>query len=248
MKITKLFQRTVFGIIALFGLIGISTSVLSINAVDSHLSHEYQSNSEGHARTIADASVDIILNRDLSSLQSLIDQFLKIQGIEYIYITNENGEFLAHTFVPGIPQSILESDVSNTETVQRTIRGMGDFVEVASPILAGVAGTVHIGMDLESVSMKIQAAIGAQVYLIASVFLIGIFAAIWFVNFASKPIEQLQTYAIGLAKMESDNGNFAKLLERKDEAGDLARLFQYFSTVSDPEKLGEDPDKPESSN
>lgn len=245
MKITKLFQRTVFGIIALFALIGISTSVLSIRAVDSHLFEEYESNSRGNARTIANSSVDIILNRDLSTLQSLIDQFVGNEGISYIYITNENGEFLAHTFVPGIPQSIIDSDVTKTDTVQRTIRGMGDFVEVASPILAGVAGAVHIGMDLKSVSMKIQAAIGAQVYLIAIVFFIGIFAAIWFVNFASKPIEMLQSYAIGLARNETiDQDKYRKLLERKDEAGELARLFQYFSTVSDPEKLGTPPDSP----
>ncbi len=240
MKITKLFQRTVFGIIALFGLIGIATSVLSINAVDNHLYREYESNSKGNARTIANSSVDIILNRDLSTLQSLIDQFVGNEGISYIYITNENGEFLAHTFVPGIPQSIIDSDVTKTDTVQRTIRGMGDFVEVASPILAGVAGAVHIGMDLKSVSMKIQAAIGAQVYLIAIVFFIGIFAAIWFVNFASKPIEMLQSYAVDLAKNEPvDQEKYRRLLERKDEAGDMARLYQYFAAVSDPSKLGE---------
>ncbi len=246
MKITKLFQRTVFGIIALFGLIGISTSVLSINAVDNHLSNEYVSNSKAIANTIADAGVDIILNRDLSSLQSLIDQFVEIQGISYIYITNEHGEFLAHTFVPGIPQTVLDSDVTQTETVQRTIEGAGDFVEVGSPILAGMVGAVHIGMDIELVTQKIQAAIGQQVYLIAIVFLVGIVAAIWFVNFASKPIDMLQSYAVELAtKSEPDTINNQKLLERKDEAGELARLFQYFAAIVDPNRIGPPPEEPD---
>ena len=105
MKIQKLFQRTLFGIFMLFGLIGISTSMLCIYTVDTQLSEEYESNAKGIAKTIADASVDIILNRDLSALQSLIDQFVEIQGISYIYITNDTGEYLAHTFVPGIPRA-----------------------------------------------------------------------------------------------------------------------------------------------
>ena len=112
MKIQKLFQRTLFGVFSLFGLIGVSTSVLCIHTVDTHLSREYESNSKGIAKTIADASVDIILNRDLSALQSLIDQFVEIQGVSYIYITNESGEFLAHTFVPGIPEGIRTGDLS----------------------------------------------------------------------------------------------------------------------------------------
>ena len=87
-------------------MISLSTSALCIYTVDTHLSSEYESNSRGIAKTIADSSVDILLNRDLSSLQSLIDQFIEIQGISYIYITNEHGEFLAHTFVPGIPTEI----------------------------------------------------------------------------------------------------------------------------------------------
>ena len=102
MKIQRLFQRTLFGIFFLFGLIGVSTSILCIYTVDIHLSKEYESNSKGIAKTIADASVDIILNRDLSALQSLIDQFVEIQGISYIYITSESSEFLAQSFVPGI--------------------------------------------------------------------------------------------------------------------------------------------------
>ena len=158
-------------------------------------------------------------------MQSLIDQFVEIQGIKYIYITDESGEFLAHTFVPGIPAEIRASDPFNMETVERSLPGMGDFVEVGSPILAGVAGTVHVGMDTGLIALKIQRAIGQQVYLFSIILVVGVFAAIWLVNLAAKPLGALLGYAVGVArdeKPEDDN-----LLARDDEAGHLARLFLY---------------------
>ena len=245
MKITRLFQRTLFGIFFLFLFIGVSTSVVSIYSVDTHLMSEYEENSRDIAKTIADASVDIILNRDLSSLQSLIDQFVEIQGISYIYIVNDTEEFLAHTFVPGIPQEILDSDLATTDTVTRNIEGMGDFVEVSAQILAGHVGTVHIGMDVSHVALAVQQAIGKQVYLIAIIFFIGIFAAIWFVSLAAKPVNSLLDYAVTLAKQENaadpEESDHA-VLARNDEVGHLARLFLYFSSVSDEEKLGHPPE------
>ena len=228
MKTQRLFQKTLFGIFLLFGLIGVSTSILCIYTVDTHLSKEYESNSKGIAKTIADASVDIILNRDLSALQSLIDQFVEIQGISYIYITSELGEFLAHTFVPGIPEEIRNSDTFSAATVERSLPGMGDFVEVSSPILASVAGSVHIGMDTGLIALKVQRAIGQQVYLISTIFVVGVFAAIWFVNLAAKPIETLLTYAVRLAR-EDGAATDDRLLARNDEIGELARLFSHIA-------------------
>ena len=233
MKIQKLFQKTLFGTFFLFGLIAVSTSVLCIYTVDTHLSQEYESNSKGIAKTIADASVDIILNRDLSALQSLIDQFVEIQGISYIYITNESGEFLAHTFVPGIPEEIRASDPDSTATVRRRLPGMGDFIEVGSPILAGVAGTVHIGMDTGLIALKVQRAIGHQAYLISIIFIVGILAAIWFVGLAGRAIESLLGYAVRLARGRGEGmGSDEMLLARDDEIGELARLFLYLSGPS----------------
>ncbi len=245
MKITRLFQRTMFGIFFLFLLIGVSTSVVSIYSVDLHLTSEYEENSRDIAKTIADASVDIILNRDLSSLQSLIDQFVEIQGISYIYIVNDTDEYLAHTFVPGIPEEILESERQVGETVTRNLAGMGDFVEVSSYILAGHVGSVHIGMDVSHVALAIQQAIGNQIYLIAIIFFVGIFASIWFVSFAAKPINSLLDYAVILAKGERQEDSKVpneQILTRNDEVGHLARLFQYFSTVTDTEKLEKEPE------
>ncbi len=230
MKIQKLFQKTRFGIFALFGLIVLSTSILCIYTVDTQLSAEYETNTRNIAKTIADASVDILLNRNLATLQSMIDQFVEIQGIRYIYITSESGEYLAHTFVPGIPEQVLASDPSSTEPVERSIPGMGDFVEVGSPILAGVAGTVHVGMDLDLVALKIQRAIGQQVILICIFLVVGILASIWFVNLAAKPLGGLLAYAVDLAgNQDTGKAGNDELLARDDEVGDLARLFRYVS-------------------
>ena len=174
----------------------------------------------------------------------MIDQFVEIQGISYIYIVNDADEYLAHTFVPGIPEEILESERRVGETVTRNLAGMGDFVEVSSYILAGHVGSVHIGMDVSHVALAIQQAIGNQIYLIAIIFFVGIFASIWFVNFAAKPINSLLDYAVTLARretVEDPESSVRQILIRNDEVGNLARLFEYFSSVTDPEKLANNP-------
>ncbi|MDA7511113.1 hypothetical protein N8612_05485 [Verrucomicrobia bacterium] len=240
MKVRKLFQRTLFGIFLLFGFIGLSTSILCVYTVDTHLTEEYQNNSKAIAQTIADSSVDILLNRDLSSLQSLIDQYTEIQGIKYIFITDEAGAILAHTFVPGIPSEIRNANLLETEMVERHLLGLGDFMEVGSPILTGEAGTVHVGMDTGLIGLKIQRAIGRQVYLISFIFVIGIFAAVWCVNLAAKPIGELLDFGINLAPRVDGKPmvleNYQGLLARKDEVGQLARLFLYYSKVMDEDK------------
>ena len=228
MRIRKLFKWTRFGIFAVFGVIVLSTSILCIYTVDTELSAEYEINAQNIAKTIADSSAGILLNQNLATLQSLVDQFLAVQGIRYIYITSETGEFLAHTFVPGIPEEILASDHSSTEPVERSLPGMGDFIEVGSPILAGVAGTVHVGMDLDVVALKIQRAIGQQVYLICVILVLGVLASIWFVNLAAKPLAELLAYAVDLARDgERDDLAEREILARDDEAGHLARLFLH---------------------
>ena len=226
MRVHKLFRKTRFFFFALFGLIVISVSVLSITTVSRELSDEYESTSRSIAQNIADSSVDILLNRNLATLQSLIDQFVQIESIRYIYITSETGEFLAHTFVPGIPDEILASDASSTATVERSLPGLGDFIEVGAPILSGVAGTVHVGMDLELLGLKIQRAIGAQMALFGIIFVIGSLLTFWFVNLASQPLADLLAFAVRMAGGESATGD-EPVLSRDDEAGELARLFMH---------------------
>ena len=121
---------------------------------------------------------------------------------------------------------------------------MGDFIEVGSPILAGVAGTVHVGMDTGLVALKIQRAIGRQVYLISIIFILGVFAAVWLVNLAAKPMGGLLTYTVDVARQAGHAEPVAEgpalpaadresLLARADEVGQIARLFSYLAELAD---------------
>jgi sensor histidine kinase regulating citrate/malate metabolism len=232
-KVAKLFQKTMFGIFLLFGLIALSTSALCVYTVDRQLSGEYEANSRAIAQAIANSSLDIILNRDPSTLQSLIDQFKEIQGIRYLYIVDEEGEMLAHTFVPGVPAAIMASDRISVATVHRRIPGFGEFVEVSSPILDGIAGSVHVGMDKGLIALKIQTAIGQQVYLISMIFLVSIVGSFLLVNLAARPLARLGGYAMQLAAPEAPTlvttADVQALLERTDEVGQLARLVRHLS-------------------
>lgn len=253
MRLLRLFQKPFFGIISLFFLVAFATSLVCISAVDSQLSKEYTENSEGLARSIADSSVDILLNRDLSTLQALIDKSLDIQGISYIYITNENREILAHTFVPFVPDEVLQGieelfqkDPSSPVHRPLNLSGIGDFLEVSFPILRSEAGRVQILMDQDNISLKIQNAIGQQVIWMAIILTVGFFLVLILVNLTYNPIRETLNYATGLARGESvDDPKIQTLLERKDETGDLARLFQYFASVRDPDKTGKLPVKKE---
>ncbi|MXZ44802.1 MAG: hypothetical protein F4Z01_07510 [Gammaproteobacteria bacterium] len=241
MRITRLFQWTIFGVIGLFGVLGFTNAVVTLTAIDRDLTRETRENSQNIAKAIADSNVDILLNNDLSTLQSRIDQMLPLLGSNgYIYITDEHNEIIAHTFVPNIPEEISSGD-STGGIIERTLKGKGDFFEVSHPILAGVGGNVHILIDQDDVSLMIQGAMGNQIAPIAITFFVAIVLGILLVNLAARPIQQLLQYAVALAKKEKvDEPPNEKLLARKDEAGDLARLYQYFALVADPNRSGID--------
>jgi sensor histidine kinase regulating citrate/malate metabolism len=241
MRVAKLFQNTMFGIFLLFGVIAVSISALCIRTVDDQLSTEYEANSRAIAQSIANSSMDIILNRDLSTLQSLVDQFKEIHGIEYIYITDEQGDILAHTFVPGVPKEITSGDPKAAATIQRSLAGIGDFLEVASPILDGVIGAVHVGMDQGAVALKVRTAIARQAYLISIIFIVTIIASYLLVGLAARPLAQLDRYARQLAAPDAPGAltpaEVQALLERKDEAGQLARVVRHLAVRAEPEQL-----------
>ena len=233
MKMSKLFQRTLIIMVVLFGIIATATSILSGWTLYRRLTEEYQSKGTAIAKSVADASVEILLNRDASTVQTIIDQFLEIKGVSYVFVTDAQGEIVSHTFVPAIPEEVLriKGEKHGTTVQDVHIQGMGDFINVSSPILVGVVGYAHIGMDKRIIRASIWSAIIGQQSLMFVIFLASIVVARLLVSRVSQPLSKLTEYVKQLtahdfslpAAVQSD----LELLPGKsrDEVGELAASF-----------------------
>ena len=231
MKIARFYRKTLFGMFAMMGLIVASTSALYVYTVDHQLNGDLQKNSRAIARSIADSNIDLIVNRSYSALQSVIDQYVEIPGISYVFVVDAHGDVIAHTFVPGVPEVIAADYRDQRRVYNREIPGMGSFTEVTAGILAGEAGSVHVGVDKGYMALRVQTAIGKQVYLLTVIFIVSILVSYGLMYQVSRPLMNLRNHAWH-AFSDGDRGEpppaaeVAHLLARIDEVGELGRIIR----------------------
>ena len=235
----SLFTKTLVLIVVLFGIIACATSILSGWNLYRNLTQEYQSKGVAIAKSIADSSVEMLLNADVSTIQSVVDQFTEIEGVSYVIVFDGQGEPVSHTFVPAVPGDVLElqrqtrthSFNGGSLTNNLRVEGMGDFLDISYPILAGVAGYVHVGMDRSLIRSRIWSAVATQQGLMFAIFLLSVLVAYALVNRISQPLKQLAAHAGKLATQDfsepvtgpSDIDGLPK--KSRDEVGELAESF-----------------------
>jgi sensor histidine kinase regulating citrate/malate metabolism len=231
MRIARFYQKTLFGMFGLMGLIVASTSVLYIYTIDRQLTDDFRKTSRTIARSIADANIDLIVEEKYSALQSIIDQFVNVSGISYVFVVDARGVIIAHTFVPGIPAEIAADYRDGRDVYDRVLAGLGRFSEATAGILDGQAGRVHVGVDKGYTAVQVQLAIGKQMYLLTIIFVVSVLVSYGLIYQVSRPLDHLRSYAWRSLSGE-DRGTPAppsqdeRLLERTDEVGELGRVIR----------------------
>ncbi|MCX7988821.1 MAG: ATP-binding protein [Thermodesulfovibrio sp.] len=224
MRMSKLFQRTLFGIILLFAIIFLTISIFSGWHLYENLTEEYKSKGTAIASSIASSSVETILNLDSATVQAIIDQYLEIEGVSYVFVIDSSGEIISHTFIPSIPPEIIElSKIHKRGIRDIKIEGKGEFLNIVAPITEGAIGFVHVGMNKNIINEKMWTVIGRQLGLLLLIFLFSLVLAYFMVNRISKPLNDLTEYAKKLL-----NHDFSAKVEIKssDEIGLLANTMQ----------------------
>jgi PAS domain S-box-containing protein len=220
---SKLFKKTLFIIIILFAIISITIAVSSGWILYDDFTEEYKSKGTAIARSIAGLSVETLLNRDASAVQAMIDQFLEIIGVSYVFVVDSQGEIISHTFVPNVPDEIMKIKGEKTKTVTRIqdirIEGRGDFIDISAPILEGAIGFAHVGMDKGIIISQMKSAMLRQLYLLSIIFVISIIFAYFLVNNISQPLNKLTEYS---KKIASHDFSSAMDIRSDDEIGLLA--------------------------
>lgn len=231
MIMSKLFKKTLFIIIVLFGVIAFTIAISSGWNLYNDLIQEYKSKGTAIAKSIAGSSVETILNRDASTVQAMIDQFLEIVGVSYVFVVDSQGEIISHTFVPSIPHEILKIRAEKTKTITKIqdlhIEGKGDFIDISAPILEGAIGFVHVGMDKGIIMSQMKSAMVRQLYLLSIIFLLSIAIAYMLVNKVSQPLNKLTEYS---KKLASHDFSSAVDIQSDDEIGLLADTMKSMAT------------------
>lgn len=229
MRAPKLFIKPLIFMIVVFGMIAVVTSLTFSNRIKREMTREYESKALALARSVAESDISTILNQDAGSVQSRIDQYQAIAGVSYVLVADEEGRILAHTFVPDVPdavsQMVAETSFQHNqeEHLIRDVQLDGeDFLHVTSPILTGIAGYVHIGMDMTIIRQNIQEAVVEQQVVMFILFGVSVLLAFVFVLNISKPLTELSEYAGRVAVKDFTN---VPDIKSNDEVGQLAKAM-----------------------
>ncbi|MCS7203602.1 MAG: ATP-binding protein [Thermodesulfovibrio sp.] len=224
MRMSKLFQKTLLGVIFLFTVIFITISFFSGWNLYRNLAEEYKSKGMAIASSIASSSAETILTLDSATIQAMIDQFLDIEGVAYVFVIDSTGEIISHTFTPAIPSEIKQIAHTHKSGIKDVyIEGMGNFLDIVSPITEGSIGYVHVGMNKTIITQKMWLVLSRQLTLLLLIFLLSVTLAYFMVNKISQPLNKLTEYAKKLLTHDFD----AKVdINSKDEIGLLAQTMQ----------------------
>lgn len=237
MKISKLFQAQLIREIILFGVLAILMSFFFSVAIRSRLLDEFTNRGSAISESIASSSVELLLNRDASTIQATIDQFVDAEsGVAYVFVSDHQDQLVAHSFVPRVPEEIsglTQGETDRTVVRDITIANQGNFLDIASPILAGTVGYAHVGMDQGVIEGVIRSVILTQIGLIAVIFAISMIIAYIQANRVSQPLLQLAQFARNVSSGSSSaqmalqaSQQLQPIAERSDEVGQLTLDFQ----------------------
>jgi len=235
----KLFQKVLAVVVLVFVAVFAYVSIYSSDQLYRSLLAEYTSKGSAIVDSIVDASADLLLNKDAATIQSLLDQYRKIDGVAYVMVRNSSGEIVSHTFVPGVPpelDQIQKKIISKGHFKEAILTKVelpewGEVIDITAPILLGEIGEVHVGMETASIRRTISEIIWQTQLILGLVFLIGIFLLFFLIRRISRPLQVLTAYAESLALHDFSSPvaiqeKIKRLTgRRRDEISQLAGAF-----------------------
>ncbi|MBP3954499.1 response regulator [Gemmata sp. G18] len=239
MKLSGLLPRTLLVLVGLFGVTMLVLAVFLGRSIDRTLTAEFETKGKGVAENIAGAGTETLLNHDPATVQAMIDERRdRTPGLAYVLVVDARREVVAHTFVPSVPEHVthLPGNPHRT-TVQRThVAGIGDCIHVCSPILAGRAGYVHVGMDRAPIRATVWRNIRQMAAVLFLLFITSALATVALMQHVTHPLRRLTTSAQRLASSDglaaSAPGTLPDWFPAARGNGEVAELTQAFRSMA----------------
>ncbi|MFP4083857.1 MAG: PAS domain S-box protein [Desulfonatronovibrio sp.] len=220
---SRLFRKTLLVVTGIFIFIVVASSLFSVQILRQQMIDEYLSKAQSIVASISMSVPETFLERDAATIQSIIDQYLQVQGVAYVYVHDNKGSIIAHTFSPEFPSDLdvyrsLEDSEEHFLYSWLEINGES-FLDVYGSILLGRGGVIHIGMDKSLIDKKIASTLLKIQAFNLGIFILCILVIYQFMQRISQPLVKLTDYARRLRNKDLD---FSIEVDSRDEIGELA--------------------------
>src|SRR5712692_5976180 len=146
----------------------VAISLLAARALRQALTTEFISKGEAIAVSLANAAEGYIVEgRDASTIQGFVDRFRYIAGVGYVFVVDQEGFVLSHTFQPEFPQGLERAHRFPGEVTQERytdvatvdVSDRGQHLDIVVPIQQGRLGEVHVGMRMADIQAHVRGAV-----------------------------------------------------------------------------------------
>ena len=203
----------------------------SVRTLRKEMTDEFTSKGTAIANSLASSGVDLILNRDASTVQALIDQFVTITGVAYVMVYDSQKTLIAHTFYPVVPPDVIDKNLVPGDTPKQVrdityvhpVTGKTrSIIDVGVPMLGGQLGTVRVGMDKSSIEAAAAKAGRILLGVFGGVALAAVVAGAAFARRLTNPLGEIVRVAERVGR-----GDLSQTVRVRsgDEVGQLARTF-----------------------
>ncbi len=183
------------------------------------------------AGNLADRIANNIPMKDYYQTTKAFKEVLsKEKDIEYIYVTDEEGNIFAHTFSNGLPPDILTWNPLSDKNlhVQLLDTEKGYIRDVGVSVFNGTKSELHVGIREDRLRDTLNEMRYLTFPIIISVIILGIIASFIFSRFITEPLNKFVEFTKLLGR-----GEFGRKVEvhsgAGDEVGYLARNFNRLS-------------------
>ena len=203
----------------------------SVRTLRAQMTEEFTSKGTAIANSLASSGVDLILNRDASTVQALVDQFVSINGVAYVMVYDTQKTLIAHTFHPLVPPDLIDMNLVPGELPKQVreihyahpVTGvMRSIIDVGVPMLGGQLGTVRVGMDKAIIEGAATKSGWSLFAVFGGVALLAVAAGAVFARRITRPLGEIVRAAEQVGR--GDLSHSVRVRSR-DEIGQLARTF-----------------------
>lgn len=236
MKPSRLYTKVLVVLVALFACSAALSAAVAARSLANMLDRQYRSKGTAIAVTIAGACIDdLLIDQDVASLQDLVDQYKRTEGVAFILVRDRDGDIIAHTFSPEVPEELRLPPEDVTKPTARTIHvGSATYLDISAPILDGELGQVHVGMNQATINAAFWSTIRRQALAEGVIGLNAVILAYFLVRRITQPLSRLARHARKVASLESTFSptrpvaeELAPITQRTDEVGQLARSLVH---------------------